>query len=44
MQTRVEIQKLTDSERLMLNALKQEQIDSLIIDGKEYTINEIEMI
>ncbi len=44
MQTRVEIKKLTNSEKLMLNALKQGQIDILILDGKEYTINEIEMV
>jgi len=44
MQTRVELKKLTDSERLMLNALKQGQINTLILDGKEYTINEIEMV
>lgn len=44
MQTRVEIEKLTDSEKLMLRALKSGQIDNLIINGQEYTINEIETV
>lgn len=44
MKTRIRFEKLTDSEKIMINYLMIGQVEKIIIDGKEYKKDEIELV
>lgn len=44
MKTRIRFEKLTDSEKMMINYLLNGTVETLIIDGKEYKKDEIELV
>lgn len=44
MATKIRFEKLTDSEKMMINYLLNGQVETIIIDGKEYKRNEIELV